>query len=86
MDFFVILSDIVVLGSVAIDRKLGDFLEVVEAVTETEKVLHLHFFFEFDKCVVKLRQLLSLVFLRDVHFFYSAGIFQLPISSWVNFD
>ena len=55
MDFFVILSDIVVLGSVAIDRKLGDFLEVVEAVTETEKVLHLHFFFEFDKCVVKLR-------------------------------
>ena len=86
INFFVIFSDIVVSGSITVDCKFRNFLEVFEAVSETEEVLHLHFLIEFDKGVVKFMQLLSLVLFGDVYFFDSAGFFQLPICTNIDFD
>ena len=74
------------MSRVTIYHKFRGFLEAVEAATKTQKVLHLYFLIEFNKRVVKLRLPLSLVLFGDVSFFYGAGIFKLPISSWVNFD
>ena len=85
MDFFAILSDIVVMRSIAIDCKFRNFLEIVKTVAKTEEVLHLHFFVEFDKSVVKLRQSLSLELFGDENSFNSIAIAKLPISSWINF-
>ena len=86
MRLFVILTDAITVSTITVDCKFRNFFKVVEAATKTQKVLHLYFLIEFNKRVVKLRLPLSLVLFGDVSFFYGAGIFKLPISSWVNFD
>jgi len=84
---FVLLGDLIVVTSVAIDSNLGRvFFHVVEAVTETEEILHLHFLIEFYECIVKLRQAFNLVLTRYVYIFYGARIFQLPTCTWIDFD
>ena len=55
MDFFFILAYAITVSSITVDCKHRDFVEVVETVAETEEVLHLHFLFELDKRIVKLR-------------------------------